>query len=158
MNNQPATFSRRPTLITVLCTVSFFIIAWSLWSGINKIATSPGASEQQVRKALDQLSEAEGLERFDNSDKMGANKMALNMRPLGFLIIITSLISLAGVVMMWKLKKMGFYIFTGSEISFLIGSLLILGVHSASLFYIAGTGLLSLLLITLFALNLKVMR
>ena len=83
----------------------------------------------------------------------------------GIVGVVASLICLWGVIQMWKLKKMGFYIYLIGEIAPLIVSLVTIGF--ASIFSFTG-GIMalavlfgfvfSLIFILLYALNLKHMN
>jgi hypothetical protein len=89
--------------------------------------------------------------------------MQLATTPLaGVLNLVASLICLFGVIQMWKLKKMGFYLYLVGEIAPLIITFATLGF--AAMFSFAGgfmaliAGLMSIfpiLFIILYALNLK---
>lgn len=108
---------KRPTFITVLCILSFVGIAFSLIGGIMNYFTysamaagndafstmGTGADNQQMRDAMNSMSSMLGLD---------YGKLALNA-------IITAALNiplLIGVLMMWRLKKTGFYVYAAFEI------------------------------------------
>lgn len=104
---------KRPQLLTVLCILSFIMCALGVISGIWGIYQSqPEVMEKNIEQVrafnpemADQM-ENQIIAMADNT----YNKIA---HYLGF---IYTLLSFLGVMMMWKLKKNGFYLYAIAEI------------------------------------------
>lgn len=108
--------AKRPKFLTVLCILSFVGIGISLIYGImNYFAYSALASAGGVLNAIGE----------HNGEKMGhamnalADAMGMDYGKWALVSLIQALLNiplLAGVLLMWKQKKIGFYIYTPFEI------------------------------------------
>ncbi|MEO6303922.1 MAG: hypothetical protein ABIP51_12195, partial [Bacteroidia bacterium] len=109
--------AKRPVFLTVLCILSFIAAGLAILGYITIItvmgAVTAGAS------ALEGMS----------SEANAAMSQAVSTGPSAALTwayivvgFVTVLISLYGVIQMWKLKKMGFYLYVGaSAVSMIMG-------------------------------------
>ena len=68
------------------------------------------------------------------------------------------IISIIGAILMFNLKRKGFYIYTVAQILYLVATLYFMGFSSWALFFISTEILIILLFLILFAVNLKYMR
>lgn len=155
-NTVAATPAKRPTFLTVLCILSFVGIAFSLIGGImSYFSYSALASAgdmfggmkteggEQMGQAMNSLASTFGID---------YGKMALN----SLVVELLNIPILIGVLMMWKQKKMGFYVYTAVELIqcvmpfILVGGLA--GGISGILYLIA-----AIVFIVLYGLNLKSM-
>ncbi len=99
---------KRPDFLNVLCILSFIccglMILMGIW-GVMQSMTVPSADEIQMQEMMARM----------NPD---ADMSALTQRdPTGQVIgLLFQVLSLVGVIMMWKLKKVGFYIYTAAEL------------------------------------------
>ena len=156
--------AKRPTLLTVICILSFLGGAWGLWEGYKSAFTD--APQRELEKAQAQIQES--------ADQMGADNPMADMleeaiamqekaiekaKPMGYANLVLSVLSIAGVWLMWNLKKTGFWLY-------LVASLGGLGV----MFWVMGGGglfanitsivavLFTIMFIILYGVNLKHMR
>lgn len=128
----------RPVFLTVLCILSFIFSGLGLL-GLILLLVGMGAM-QTVANAVD----ASGATVTSTGPSMGLTWAYL---VVGFL---TTLVGLFGVIKMWKLQKVGFYIYTACVvISFIMGI-----VYSGFGFM----GLLPMIFVVLYGLNLKAMK
>ncbi len=99
----------RPTLLTVLCILSFIAGAWAIISGIMTLVAAPdtAALQEQMDQAL------EGVEEMGDDNPMAdfakgmadqAMLAAEAARPMNMANIVIALISIFGVWQMWNLK------------------------------------------------------
>jgi hypothetical protein len=109
--------AKRPTFITVLCILSFVGITFSLISGIMGYFTySAMASASDVIKGLggntagDQMGQA--MSSAVDALGLDPSKMAMN----SLVVALLNIPLLVGVLMMWKQKKMGFYIYAAVDV------------------------------------------
>lgn len=154
---------KRPTFLTVLCILSFIGGAWGVIGGITNMAAGPaseavaemnaGLEEAQADLGDDAASQMAG----DMIDAAGelATKAAENARSIGISNIVLSLLSLFGVWMMWNLKKTGFYLYTLATIGGLAVPLIFLGVNLLSILSVGVGGLIGVVFIILYGMNLK---
>jgi len=116
-NTSAAVPAKRPTFITVLCIISFVGIAFSLIGGIMGYFTySAMASAGDALKGLggNTASDQMGQAMSSAVDALGLDpsKMAMN----SLVVALLNIPLLIGVLMMWKQKKVGFFIYTAFEL------------------------------------------
>ena len=140
-NNESAV--KRPVFLTVVCILSFVGIGLAIIGYITAISLL-GMAES----AMSAVSAA--VEGAGGSSNQASTGLIWAYILIGF---ATALISLFGVVKMWKLQKAGFMMYTGAAIVGLIMGIVYSGV-SASLMGIAFTGAF----IAMYAANLKHMK
>lgn len=103
----------RPTLLTVICILSFVAGAFGLWSGIKNAFTDAPQTElqearAQMEEAMAQVGDSgnEMVSKMMESAMTMAEKAAENAKQIGYANILLSLLSLFGVWQMWNLKHM----------------------------------------------------
>lgn len=162
---------KRPTFLTVLCILSFIGCAWYAFSGISGYFTlkAMGSSGADVQGALsDKMDEAMG-DATANMDKASAemaksigdalagsmnfDAMAKSSLTQGLLCLVI----LVGVLLMWGLKKNGFYIYTLGQLAYVIVPFVMVGGMAGGFMGIIGA-IFPIIFIILYALNLKHMR
>ena len=154
----------RPTLLTVICILSFIAGIWGIYGGIKGLTTDQTAAmavqQQKMEEARAQLGDkADGIAgRMLDSSMAIAQKAADNAKPIGICDIIISLISLLGVWMMWNLKKSGFWLYLLAAIGGLVVPLVYLGGGLVAIASVGLGGLVTLVFIILYAVNLKYMH
>ncbi len=154
---------KRPTFLTVLCILSFIGGAWGVIGGIiNMAAGNDSAAVAEMSAEMDQAQAELGDDAASQiaGDMMNAAgdfavKAAENAKSIGIANIVLSLLSLAGVWMMWNLKKTGFYVYTVATICGLAVPLIFLGVNLMSMLSVGIGGLFGVLFIILYGVNLK---
>ena len=147
-DNQPIIESpKRPQFLTVICILSF------IFSGIGIIFLLFGIFGVLAAKSA-------GIDLSEKMAEMGTDQVSIDAAAAALSIpslvisIVLTIISLIGVIMMWKLKKTGFFVYTGTQVIALIVPIFFSGMAGFSfvgLFFTA-------LFIVLFGLNLKHMR
>lgn len=130
--------AQRPTMLTVLCILSFIFTGIAIIMLVIALlgmgAVSAGAS---------MLENAGGTTTYTGP----STSLTWAYLIVGFL---TALVSLYGVIKMWKLEKIGFFLYTGATVVSII-----MGV------VYSGFGIMSivpLVFVVLYGLNLKYMR
>ena len=164
MNEMNTGAAKRPTLLTVLCILSFLGGAWGLWEGYKNAFTDAPLRELEQAKA--QLEESmEQLGGDNPMAKMMEDAIALaersveNAKTLGYSNLAFSLISLLGVWMMWNLKKTGFWLYLLASVGGLVVMFSVLGggglfANITSILAVAITAIF----VILYGVNLKHMR
>jgi hypothetical protein len=127
---------QRPTFLTVLCILSFIA------AGISIIMLILGALAAGAASAMLAQAEAAGA-----TVSGGTGSVWLAVGIAGILTIV----SLVGVLQMWKLKKTGFYIYTGASVAGIIAGIVLTGFSPVSV-------IVSVAFIVMYGLNLKAMN
>jgi hypothetical protein len=155
---QPATPALRPTFLIVLCILTFIGSGWGLYGGISSYFmadTTSALTNQVLDNAKDQIDNQPNSSFA--SKLLGSVSSALspeNLRKSSAIKAISCLFTLFGAIMMWQLRKIGFYSYiAGIAIAVLAPPLLIGGVVG----WIAsgGTAFIGLIFIILYGVNLK---
>ena len=154
----------RPTLLTVICIISFIMGAFGLYSGIKNLTMDPVAEKAKLEQAMSEQMSKIG----DNANEM-TNRMMESAheiggkaideaKPMGIAGIVLSLLSLFGVWQMWNLKKSGFWLYLLATIGGLAVPIAYLGGSMMALASVGFVGFFSLIFIILYAVNLKHMH
>ncbi len=161
----PSAPVQRPTLLTIVCILSFI---GGLWGAIDGIRTG------FTNKAQDDLAEAraaieEGMSQLQGQGGEFAQKLmeegivmtekaAEHAKPMGIAALALSLLSLYGVWLMWNLRKQGFWYYTLAAVLGLVVPLYFLGFNMLAIMGLGFGAFVSILFIILYAVNLKHMH
>lgn len=145
--------------MTVICILSF------IWAGFAIIGGGLGyfgmkmMASGALEEMLTQTGDVEAITKYEEAQAelaesgLDAAKTA-NLMLVG---IVLAIVALVGVIFMWKLKRSGFYVYTGAQLVGIVSPLLMGGKITTS-----GMGLfvlvLSVVFIVLYGTNLKHMR
>ncbi len=155
----------RPLFLTIICIISFVGLGISLVNSISALTLSTvGApfykmAEEEVAFGIEQA-------RMDNpasvafvESMLNAVMKAIERLPLlAALFLLCSIVALAGVFMMWNLKKTGFYLFTAAKVIQIIIPSLVIGYNLFALLMSIPLFMTATLFITLYALNFNSMK
>jgi len=155
----------RPTLLTVICILSFIFGAWGLWGGIqNAFTDAPQREYEEAKVAMDEAMAQVGDQGNEMVTKMMDSAMVLAEKsveeavPMGYTTIVLSLLSLVGVWLMWNLKRNGFWLYVVSAVGGLVAPMIFLGGGLLTMLGVGFIGFFSVLFIILYAVNLKHMH
>lgn len=164
MNDMTMDAPKRPTLLTVICILSFLGGAYGLWEGYKSAFTDAPQRELEeakvkIQESMDQMGADNPMAGMMDEMMAVAEKSVENAKTLGYSNLAFSLISLAGVWLMWNLKKNGFWLYLIASVGGLVVMFSVLG--GGGIF--ANTSLIvgavfSILFIILYGVNLKHMR
>jgi hypothetical protein len=155
----------RPVFLTVLCILTFIGTSFVIVSNLIGLAMAPvvkgmtGMAESQMDQAMGEVStDAPGFAPILQK-LMGTGMAAMEHYTQIVLIkIVFAAIALFGAILMWKLKKTGFYLYSGAQVLLIASLFVILGGSGFAFLAILGTLFFSTLFIILYALNLKAMK
>ncbi|MBA7695685.1 hypothetical protein ES703_104318 [subsurface metagenome] len=164
MENE-ASKNTRPTFLTVVCIISFIGLGMSVISNLVNMAfgTFSSAIYPLVQSGFEEaLSNVEAtdpaasvlVEQIFNS----ILKLFEVMPLLAGISLICALIALTGVILMWKLKKTGFYLYTVAKVILIFVPMILIGVNIISTIAAISGFFVAAIFITLYALNLKAMK
>ena len=137
---------KRPTFLTVLCILSFVAAGFSIIGGLVMGAGSAMVNSDAVQDAM--ASDPNAAANMEQASAAMA-EAGLSTGAIWLGVALT-LIGLIGVIMMWKLKKTGFYVYTGAQVLGIVSPMFMGGSISFGFMTIV-----SVLFIVLYGLNLK---
>ena len=142
---------KRPTFLTVLCILSFVAAGFVIIGGIlgYLAMAAVGGMADAVGANMEAMSNMQGMESMPGMED-AANAFA-HAKTLLIVAIALTVIGLFGVIMMWKLKKTGFYIYAGTQVIGIVAPIIIAGMAS---FSVVGT-IITLAFVVMYGLNLK---
>lgn len=158
--NDPITGEpKRPTLLTLLCVLSFF------WAGILIIGGGLGYvsmklfASGRMEEMLAQTGDPEAMKSLEeiqakvDESGVSADELANQM----VVLIVLAVISLIGVIMMWKLRRTGFFVYAACALAGIVMPLAMGGKLDTSASGIFWMGL-SLVFVGLYYSQIKHMR
>jgi len=147
----------RPALLTVLCVLTFIGSGLGVMGNLMSMFISPFMDflePSMFNEAFQQLGNNPGDKFVEEMLNVAILAME-NIFTISLLKFIFSALSIVGALYMFKMKKIGFYIYITAQVGFLTIGPIILGWNlmvSMSIFF---SGFFSLLFIALYAINLK---
>jgi hypothetical protein len=72
--------------------------------------------------------------------------------------LVLAIVALVGVIMMWNLKKTGFWLYSGSKVVMAIFPMILIGANFLTSMMLATGLFVAALFITMYGLNLKAMK
>jgi hypothetical protein len=142
--------AKRPTFLTVLCILSFIAAGLGIIAYIGAIALV-GAVSAAAGAVSDAMSSEAGAAMEAASAAMSAGPSAGLIWAYIIVGFITTLVGLFGVIKMWKLQKVGFFIYVGCSVASMVMGMIYGG------FSVMGV-LFPVLFIVLYGMNLKHMK
>jgi hypothetical protein len=162
----------RPTLLTVLCILTFIGSGWtiitSVWSYSTASQTVKIFSSAVVDRPDDSTLQKDSLMRTGHKNRSPfGQKMVLslskiiteeNIRKSATGAIISGLCTLLGALLMWHLRRNGFYLYIMGVIVGLIVPLYLYGNNLLAIGMSSFSSFFGLVFIALYALNIKSLR
>lgn len=152
-------------LLTAVCIASFIMGIWNFAGGISSAFTDTSQRELAIAKVRmeESLQKLNGAGEETVAQLMGsavtmAERTVENAKPLGYSAIILAVIGLVGVWLMWKLKRMGFWIYSVASITGLVIPAIVLGGGIMTMVAVGFSGVVAVAFIVLYAVHLKHMR
>lgn len=158
--------TQRPTLLIVLCILTFVGSGWSILSGLFSLFTaglmdSGGVYMNQYSSMVGEM-ENQGMSSFltgfMESSMDVLQVKALHAKEIASLQLVLGLISLIGAILMFQLRRVGFFLYAAAQVV----ELFILPYFAGfALVVLAGmffSSIFTILFIVLYALNLKYMN
>lgn len=156
---------KRPVFLTILCIISYVLLGWAMFGALIGLILAPvfkpihSTMNESMQEASEELAnKAPGMSEVFESIMKGSGQVMEYMTELNIVNLICSGIALWGVIMMWKLKKTGFYLYAAGRLIMaifpliLIGDNFITGISSVIGIFFVGV------MLVLYGLNLKAME
>jgi len=151
----------RPDFLSAICILSFAGLGWRIFrssfdmvAGFFTAAFAP-VLDEAIR---DLETENEPISGVATHVIQAVQHLMEHITAFGFLRILFSIGAILGVVMMWKLKKQGFYLYMGFRVLILLVPVIVLGFNIISIFMVASGIVFTALFIILYGYNLKHMQ
>lgn len=164
MQNPVISSNPRPTLLSVLCILTFLSSISGLWTQSERL-WSPGIVADQMTQIFEQIQESLEGQTNEESVKMlerifasiSPSLTAENIRNSAIILLIYESLTLYGAYLMWNLRKRGFYLYIGGTIAALLLPFLLIG-GWLGIILTFGEAFFSVLFGLLYAINLKHME
>ena len=157
----------RPKLLSVLCILSFLMGAFGIVIGsIDAFTDMPRRMAEKDRITHQEMIERNGPEVMESpegkliEDALSVpGRVALRAKQMGRSMLATSLLSVAGVWLMWSLRRIGFWLYLPASIGSMVSKIMFVVGEGLSATVIATAFIvISLAFIVLYATQLKHMR
>lgn len=135
---------KRPVFLTVICILSFIAAGFAIIGYVTALTVMGAAGA--AMSALEGMEGMEGMEALTSAAPSAGMTWAYII--VGFL---TTLVSLFGVIKMWKLQKQGFMLYAGASVASMIMGIIYSG-------FGVGAVIIPIAFIVMYYLNLKHMN
>ena len=161
---QTTTGPKRPTFLTVLCILTYVgvglgivmsVIAWwGMHAAQAMMDATTSMAEGMSEAAGSDMSSMPGM-----SEAMDSANAAIKWANVTLIVsIVGNLLCLVGALQMWKLKKMGFYLYAVGEVAPVIATAVLLGGGAFGGMTLVMGAVVPVLFVILYGLNLKHMN
>lgn len=155
----------RPTFLTVLCILTFIGSGLAIFNGISTYLTADTAADI-TRAAMQDAQDK--IQSSDDSGARMAEKMLSgvsdvlkpeNLKKSALFSIAASVFTLVGGILMFQLKKPGFWIYVAGTVISIAAPIVIYGANNLlSMLSTMGAAFIGILFVVLYAINLKYLR
>ncbi len=162
----------RPTLLNVLCILTFIGSSWAILTNMWAYATAAESAKMvsyASKIAPDSLNKKDSIvyEIGHRKKSMFGEKMMTSIGKMfteatikknAIGAIVSSIFTLLGAIMMWKLRRIGFYLYIAGVVIGIIVPFYLYGNNLIAIGISAFTSFFGLVFIALYALNFKSFR
>lgn len=156
---------KRPTLLTVICILTFIGSGWgilyNLFSLFRAGMMDANFHMEQYSTMMGEL-ENQGAPAFFHNLLNSSMEMIqagfVHAREMAIINLILGVISILGAILMFQLKRLGFYLYTAAQILLLFVPSYFVGFSIVVVLQMFFLGVISFVFIILYGLNLKYMR
>lgn len=157
---------KRPTFLTVLCILTFIGSGWGILSELFSLITAGMVNQsvqmEQYTQAMDQLADS-GVSSSFISGLLSSSQEVIQASmmyrtQIAVCGLILSVISLIGALLMFRLKRIGFYFYTAAQVLMLGITPIFIGFSLITITSLIFSAIFALLFIILYAVNLKYMK
>jgi type III secretory pathway component EscR len=153
--------SLRPTFLTVLCILTFIGSGWGVYKGFSGYFTAD-MSAQIVSQAQDKINDqmADNTQPAFLKNMMGgmfSSMSADNIRKSSIISLVSCLLTLIGAVMMWQLRKAGFYLYIAGILISVVMPIALFGGGLIGLMAGGISAFIGIIFIILYGVNMKYM-
>ena len=156
---------QRPTFLLVLCILTFIGSGWGTLSNLFSVFTA-GLTDSSMQmehysSMLNSMDQEAGSAVFSdilNSTMASLQATFVHAREIAVVSLVLSVISLLGAILMFQLRRIGFYFYTAAQILMLFVLPYFAGFNFMVLAGMLFSAIFAVIFIVMYALNLKYMR
>lgn len=153
----------RPAMLTVICILTFIGSGWSILSNLFTLFTGgmAGDATMQMEQFSSMAGDVEGSSLMSNLLNSSMSLLQVTFqyaREIALFGLVLSVISLIGAIMMFRMRRMGFYLYTTAQILSLLVLPYFAGFSMLVFMSIFMSLIFVILFVTLYAVNLKYMK
>ena len=156
---------KRPTFLTVLCILTFIGSGWGVLSQLFSLLftnlVDVIAQTEQLNTMMDNMESGAGtsfLSGILSSSQEVMQATMMHAKSIAVIGLVLSLLSLCGAILMFSLRRIGFYIYTVAQLLLLFVVPYFAGFSMIVVMGMLFSALFTVVFIILYALNLKAMR
>jgi hypothetical protein len=156
---------KRPTFLTVLCILTFIGSGWGVLSQLFSLLftnlVDVSAQTEQLNTMMDNMESGAGtsfLSGILSSSQEVMQATMMHAKSIAVISLVLSLLSLCGAILMFSLRRIGFYIYTVAQLLLLFVVPYFAGFSMIVVMGMLFSALFTVVFIILYALNLKAMR
>lgn len=156
---------KRPTFLTVLCILTFIGSGWGVLSQLFSLLftnlVDVSAQTEQLNTMMDNMESGAGtsfLSGILSSSQEVMQATMMHAKSIAVISLVLFLLSLCGAILMFSLRRIGFYIYTVAQLLLLFVVPYFAGFSMIVVMGMLFSALFTVVFIILYALNLKAMR
>ena len=154
---------KTPTFLVVICVLTFIGSGWGILADLFNIATYNTANINiQINEMTNMSSDLPQndifMKEFFNSSIETMKLTALHGKDIAVINLILNIMNIVGAIMMLRLRRHGFFIYTASQIMSLFVMPYFAGFSGLILAGMVGNAILAAIFIVMYAMNLKHMH
>lgn len=156
---------QRPVFLTVLCILTFIGSGWGILSNLFSIFTADMLNDSYIR--MEQYStlmgeiEDKGLPSFWANFLSSSMEMAqiamVHAREIATMQLMLGMVSLLGAVLMFCLRRVGFYLYAAAQVLMLLVFPYFAGFSPIVIVSLFGSALFTVVFIAMYAVNVRYM-
>lgn len=156
---------QRPTFLLVLCILTFIGSGWNVLTNLFSIFTAGFMNgNMHIEQYSNMIGEMENnsasafMSGFLNSSMEVLQATAMHAREIAVMQLVLSLLSLLGAILMFQLRRSGFFLYTAAQLLALFVLPYFAGFSTLVVIGMLWSAFISLIFIVMYAVNLKYMR
>ncbi|MBN2347433.1 MAG: hypothetical protein JXJ22_01265 [Bacteroidales bacterium] len=160
METQSTEVEKRPAFLTVLCILSFIGLGYVILTNLLFLPLTPFFSHliPDFKELIQDNFYSGPFENFVYDAINVAEKAMEFAWAISLSKMLLAALALWGVILMWQLKKNGFYLYALAKIVIITLPIIFLGYNFIAAIGVISGGFFALIFIVLYALNLKSMK
>lgn len=157
----------RTNFLTVLCVLTFVVSGYYFFKGVGGLIVGSQFSSSDwagVSEGLEELmanadeKPVAFMQKLLDAAGETVNAAMEHVVALGVTGLVVSLLSVLGAIMMWRLRKNGFYLYLIAKLIGVIVPIMLIGVNILTASYYGFALFISIVMFILYGMNLRYMR
>ena len=158
---------RRPNFLNVLCILTFVVSGYYFFNALVGLMVGSKFSSPDwinIYENLERImtnADAKGvafLQNFLDAAAETVNATMVHIVELSAMGLVVSLLSILGAYIMWKQRKIGFYLYIVAKLIGVIVPLVLIGVNVLTVSYYGFALVISVIMFVLYGMNMRYLR